>query len=163
MKVKKTVLWSVLSFLAGFGGVVLALAAAAYAIWRTMGGHSLKQIVYIDLFGIVEVGVSWKRFIFACGVAVVLIILSAIFKSIGKSVYRKRLKKAIAEARLANSCQGNMFCMDAKTQEQVAETAKKLVPVVATVAVACVVVGACRRARMRRRMEELQMSRYYRY
>ena len=162
MKVRKSVLWSVLSFLAGLGGVVLALAAAAYAIWRTMGGHSLKKIVYFDLFGL-EFGVSWKRFIFACGVAVVLIILSVIFKSIGKAVYRKRLKKAIAQARLANSCQGGILGMTPEMQGQVAETAKKLVPVVATVAVACVVFGTIRRANARRRLEELQMSRYYRY
>ncbi len=162
MKVKKSIFWSVLSFLAGFAGITLAILVAVYAVWRTMGGYSLKDVVFFDLFGL-EFHLSWNRFLFACGAAVAQIIASVIFKSIGKKVYRKRLKRAVEEARLANSSQGGMFSMDPKTQQQVAQAAKQLVPIVATVAVAYVVVGAVRRSQMRRRMEEMQMSRYYRY
>jgi hypothetical protein len=48
-------------------------------------------------------------------------------------------------------------------QEQVAQTAKKLIPVVATVAVACAVAGIIKKSQAKKRREEMQMSRYYPY
>ena len=161
MKVKKSVLWSVLAFLIGFVGIVLALAAVAYAVWRTMGGHSLSEVVRFKVLGFAFY-VSMKRFIFAAALSVVLVIVSIICRSIGKAVYRKRVKAAIEEARLANSSKG-MFNISPEMQEQVAQTAKKLIPVVAAVAVACAVAGVIKKSQAKKRREEMQMSRYYPY
>jgi TRAP-type uncharacterized transport system fused permease subunit len=106
--------------------------------------------------------VSLERFIFAAAVSVALIVVSIICSSIGKAVYRKRVKAAIEEARLANSSKG-MFNLSPEMQEQVAQTAKKLIPVVATVAVACAVAGIIKKSQAKKRREEMQMSRYYPY
>ena len=162
MKVRKTILWSVLSFLTGFAGIVLALAAGGYAVWRTMGGHSLKETVKCVVYKL-SFDMTWELFLTMCVAAVGLILISVIFKSIGKAVYRKRLKKAVEKARLANSGQGSLFNLTPEMKEQVTQTAKKLAPVIAIAAVACVVVGAVNKSRARRRREELQMSRYYPY
>lgn len=161
MKVKKTVLWSVLAFLTGFVGVLAALAAVGYAVWRTMGGHSLSEAVNLKVLGL-AFEVTMTRFIIVSAVSAALIVVSFICKSVGKAIYRKRVKKAIEEARLANSGKG-LFNISPEMQEQVAQTAKKLIPVVAAVAVACAAVGIIKKSQAKKRMEEMQMSRYYPY
>ena len=161
MKVKKSVLWSVLCFLTGFIGVVLALAAVGYAVWRTMGGHSLGETVRFKVLNF-KFDVTKTRFIVASAVSAALIVVSVICKSVGKAVYRKRVKAAIEEARLANSSKG-MFNISPEMQEQVAQTAKKLIPVVAAVAVTCAVAGIVKKSQAKKRREEMQMSRYYPY
>ena len=161
MKVKKTVLWSVLAFLTGFVGILAAIAAVGYAVWRTIGGHSLSEAVRLEVLGF-AFDVTMTRFIIVSAAAVALVVVSVICKSIGKAVYRKRVKKAIEEARLANSGKG-LFNVSPEMQEQVAQTAKKLIPVVAAVAVACAAVGIIKKSQARRRREEMQMSRYYPY
>ena len=87
MKVKKSVLWSVLCFLTGFIGVVLALAAVGYAVWRTMGGHSLGETVRFNVLNF-KFDVTKTRFIVASAVSAALIVVSVICKSVGKAVYR---------------------------------------------------------------------------
>jgi hypothetical protein len=161
MKVKKSVLWSVLAFLTGFVGILSALATVGYAVWRTIGGYNLSEVVNFNVLGF-SFYVSLERFIFAAAVSVALIVVSIICSSIGKAVYRKRVKAAIEEARLANSSKG-MFNLSPEMQEQVAQTAKKLIPVVATVAVACAVAGIIKKSQAKKRREEMQMSRYYPY
>ncbi len=161
MKVRKSVLWSVLSILTAIVGVVLALAAGGYAVWRTMGGHSLSNDVRLKVFGI-KLDVTMNKLIITAAIAVALIVVSIICKSVGKAVYRKRVRKAIEEARLANSGKG-MFNITPEMQEQVAQTAKKLIPVAAAVAVACVTIGIVKKSRAKKRREEMQMSRYNPY
>ena len=161
MKVKKSVLWSVLAFLTGFVGVVLALAVVGFAVWRTMGGHSLSEDVRLKVLNF-SFDVTMVKFIIASAISAALIVVSIICKSIGKAVYRKRVRKAIEEARLANSNKG-LFNLSPEVKEQVAQTAKKLIPVVATVAVACAVAGIVKKSQAKKRREEMQMSRYYPY
>lgn len=161
MKVRKSVLWSVLSILTAIVGVVLALAAGGYAVWWTMGGHSLSDDVRLNVFGI-KLDVTMNKLIITAAIAVALIVVSIICKSVGKAVYRKRVRKAIEEARLANSGKG-MFNITPEMQEQVAQTAKKLIPVAAAAAIACVTIGIIKKSRAKKRREEMQMSRYRPY
>ena len=161
MKVKKTVLWSVLAWLSGFVGIASALAIGGYAVWRIRGGHSLNEIVRVCLFNKITFHVSMKRFIVAAAGACLCIIFAIIFKCIGKAIYRKRLEKAVEAARLANSNKG-VFGLTPEMQEQVADVAKKLIPVVATVAVACVVAGAVKKSQKKNNQAGLiQTTRYY--
>ena len=161
MKVKKSVLWSVLCFLTGFIGVVLALSVVGYAVWRTLGGHSLSETVRLKVLDF-KFDVTMTRFIVASAISVALTVVSVICKSIGKAVYRNRVKAAIEEARLENSSKG-MFNITPEMQEQVAQTAKKLIPVVAAVAVTCAVAGIVKKSKAKKHREEMQMSRYYPY
>ena len=161
MKVKKSVLWSVLAILTGIVGVISALAAGGYAIWRTMGGYTLSETLRHKVLDF-KFDVTLTRFIVVSAVSVALIVVSVICKSVGKAVYRKRVKAAIEEARLENSSKG-MFNITPEMQEQVAQTAKKLIPVVAAVAVTCAVAGIVKKSQAKKRREEMQMSRYYPY
>ena len=165
MNVKKTVLWSVFAWLTGILGAISALVVVGYAVWRTMGGNALIETVRIDVLGKFAFDVTMNRLIIAAAISVGLIVVSVICKSVGKAIYNKRLQKAIEEARLANSGKGTMFGMTPEMQEQVARTAKVLLPVVAGVATACVVAGAISKSRKRKnsQMGMMQMPRYYPY
>jgi hypothetical protein len=168
MNVKKTVLWSVLSWLTGILGAVSALVVVGYAVWRTMGGDTLNETVRFEVLGKFSFDVTMTKFIIASAISGVLILLSVICKGVGKAVYNKRLKKAIEEASLANSGKRGMFGMTPEKQEQVAQTAKKLIPVVAAVATACVVAGAVKKSRKKKKQTQMgmgmmQMPRYYPY
>ena len=163
MKVKKTVLWSVFAWLSGFAGIALALLTGGYAIWRIKGGHSLNEIVRINVMNKFAFDVTKNRLIFAAAAACAFIVLAIVFKCIGKAIYRKRLAKAVEEARLANANKG-LFGMASESQEQIAEVAKKLIPVVASVAVACVVAGVVKKSRKKNsRAGVIETTRYYPY
>jgi hypothetical protein len=76
------------------------------------------------------------------------------------------VKRALEEARKANTGYGGLLAgynMDAETQEKVVDTAKKAVPVVAGVVLACVVFKAVKKSQARKRMEEMRAARYYYY
>ncbi len=168
MKVRKSNFWTVLSNVVGYVGVGLGLIVCISGAWLKLSGYEIKLPTS---FANGTVGgwtaVRWRHFLYAGALIAAVILVAVIFRLIGKAVYKKRLKRALEAARRdANSGYGGLLAgynMDPETQEKVVDTAKKAVPIVAGVVLACVAVKAIKRSQARKRMEEMRAARYYYY
>ena len=160
MRIKRTNGWIVLSNLIGYIGVIAGLLiCGAVAVLKYFGYKISVPVLWAEGRPLVEI--TWRHFIYA-GIAIgAVIVVSVIFRLIGKAVYKRRVKKAIEEARKANSSSGNLqgYSID----PEMIEAAKKVLPVLAVVAVTCMVAKTVKNASDRRRMEAMCAPRYYRY
>ena len=167
MKVRRSNFWTVLSCVIGYVGVGLGLILCVSGAWLKLSGYDVKiPTSYANgSFGGWTI-VAWRHFLYAGALIAAVILVAVIFRLIGNAVYKKRVKRALEEARKANSGYGGLLAgcnMDAETQEKVVDTAKKAVPIVAGVVLACVVVKAVKRSQAKKRMEEMRAARYYYY
>jgi uncharacterized membrane protein len=167
MKIRKSNFWTVLSCVIGYVGVGLGLILCTSGAWLKLSGYEIK---IPTSFANGSVGgwkiVTWRHFLYAGALIAAVILVAVIFRLIGNAVYKKRVKRALEEARKANTGYGGLLAgynMDAETQEKVVDTAKKAVPVVAGVVLACVVFKAVKKSQARKRMEEMRAARYYYY
>ena len=163
MKTKKSNFWIVLSNLIGYIGAGVGLLACAAVAGLKLAGYEVKvPVPWASGFPNNRIAIDWKHFLYAGVLIVAVILIAVIFRLIGNAVNKKRMKKALEEARKANSG-GLLADMDPETKEMVVATAKKVVPIVAAVVVTCVVVKAVKKSQARKRMEEMRAPRYYYY
>ncbi len=167
MKIRKSNFWTVVSCIIGYVGVGLGLIFCISGAWLKLSGYEIKVPTSFanGSFG-GWTAVEWRHFLYAGALIAAVILVAVIFRLIGNAVYKKRVKRALEKARCANSGYGGLLAgcnMDAETQEKVVDTAKKAVPVVAGVVLACVVVKAVKRSQARKRMEAMRAARYYYY
>jgi hypothetical protein len=93
--------------LIGYIGVIAGLLiCGAVAVLKYLGYKISVPVLWAEGHPLVEI--TWRHFIYA-GIAIgAIIVVSVIFRLIGKAVYKRRVKKAIEEARKANSSSGNL-------------------------------------------------------
>ena len=162
MKIKRSNGWIVLSNLIGYIGVIAGLLiCGTVAVLKYLGYSISIPVLWAE--GHPVVAIEWKHFLYA-GIAIgAVIVIAVIFRLIGNAVYKRRVKKAIEQAKKANTSGGILqgYNLDPETQEKLVQTAKKVVPVIALVAVTCVVAKSVKKASDRRRLEEMRAHRYY--
>ena len=169
MKVRKSNFWTVLSCVIGYVGVGLGLIFCGFGACMKLTEQGKEPKIPTSFangsFG-GWTAVTWRHFLYAGVLIAAVILVAVIFRLIGNAVYKKRVERALEAARNANSGYGSLLAgcnMDAETQEKVVDTAKKAVPIVAGVVLACVVVKAVKRSQAKKRMEEMRAARYYYY
>ena len=155
MKIRKSNFWIVLSNIIGYVGVGLCLLAGSAVALLKRAGYTIKlrtSLTNPDSLKTIE----WRHFLYLGAVTVAVILMAVIFRLIGKAVYKKRVKRALEESRKAQS--GGLLAgydIDPETQEKVVDAAKKAVPIVAGVVLACVVVKAVKKARAKKTSAEI--------
>ena len=162
MRIKRSNGWIVLSNLIGYIGVIVGLlACGAVAVLKWLGYIVKVPVIWAE--GRPSVAIEWKHFIYA-GIAIgAVIVIAVIFRLIGNAVYKRKLQKALEEAREASRQKGilDAYDIDPQTQEKIVETARKVLPIIALVAVTCVVAKSVKRASEKKKMEEMRARRYY--
>ena len=166
MKIRKSNFWIVLSRFIGIFGVGSGLIFGVSVVWMKLLGYVPKIPTAFTTDGAVHSSITVQRqhLLYVGAFVIASILIAVIFRLIGAAVYKKRVKRALEEARKANSGYGGLlagYSLDPETQEKVVDAAKKAVPLVAGLALTCVVVKAVRRSKAKRRMEEMRAARYY--
>lgn len=166
MKIRKSNFWTVLSCIIGYLGVGLGLIVCISAAWLKFSGYNLMIPNPLAENPMSEMmTVEWQHFLYAGAFIVAVILVAVIFRLIGRAVYKRRVKRALKKAREAQSNSGLLagYNIDPETQEKVVEAAKKAVPLVAGVALVCIVAKTIKRSQARKRMDEMRAARYYYY
>jgi hypothetical protein len=168
MKIKKSNSWIVWSKVFCMIGIVAGLIFGVSVAWMKLLGYEPRIPTAFTTDGAVYSSVAVQRqhllYVGACVIA--LILIAVIFRLIGVAVYKKRVKRALEDARKANTGYGGLLAgynLDPETQEKVVDAAKKVVPLVAGLALTCVVVKAVKKSRAKRHMGEKGAASYYYY
>ena len=153
MKIRKSNFWIVLSNIIGYVFVGLGLlVCVAGAVAMGLGYKIQIRNIFADSSSLKTV--EWRHFLYAGVALAVAILVAIIFRLIGKAVYKKRVKRALEKARNERASGGLLtgYDIDPETQEKVVDAAKKAVPIVAGVVLACVVVKAVKKARSKKQL-----------
>lgn len=166
MKIRKSNFWIVLSRIFGYVGVGVGLIFGVSVAWMKLLGYEPRIPTAFTTDGAVHSSVAVQRqhLLYVGAFVIAAILIAVIFRIIGNAVYKKRVKRALEAARKANTGYGGLlagYSLDPETQDKVVDAAKKAVPIVAGLALTCVVVKAVKKSQARKRMEEMRASRYY--
>ena len=166
MKIKKSNFWIVWSNVIGAIGVAFGLIFGVSVGWMKLLGYEPRIPTSVSRNGSVSNSIVIQRqhLLYVGAFVIALILIAVMFRFIGIAVYKRRVKRALEESNKANSGYGGLLAgynLDPETQAKVVDAAKKAVPLIAGVALTCVVIGAVRKSKARRRMEEMRSARYY--
>lgn len=166
MKIKRSNFWVALSNIIGYVGVGIGLVFGVSVAWMKLLGYEPRIPTSFAANGSVKssIAIQKQHLLYVGAFVVALILMAVIFRLIGNAVYKKRVKRALEEQRKANAGYGGLLAgynLDPETQEKVVDVAKKAVPLIAGVALTCVVVKAVKKSQARKRMEQMRAARYY--
>ena len=168
MKIEKSNFWTVMSKIFGLVGIGIGLIFGVSVAWMKLLGYEPKLPTAFTTDGAVysSVTIQKRHLLYVGAFVIALILIAVIFRLIGIAVYKKRVKRALEESRKADTGYGGLlagYSLDPETQEKVVGAAKKIVPIVAGVALTCVVVKAVKKSQAKKRTEEMRAARYYYY
>ena len=168
MKIKKSNFWTVCSKLFGLAGIGIGVVFGVSVLWMKLLGYEPRIPTAFTTDGAVysSVAVRKQHLLYVGAIVIAFILLAVICRAIGIAVYNKRVKRALEESRKADTGYGGLLAgykLDPETQEKAVDAAKKVVPIVAGVALTCVVVKAVKKSQAKKRAEEMRAARYYYY